>query len=120
MPRKPPSDNGIRDSMTIHFPGAYAYVLDKLCEQDALKAAPDVLTLPNEDFEAWNRDNAERKAALMAERNGQPLKVQSYMLPRGLHAPFNRWPTGEQRVGMFVVTRDDEIRFVPRESERTA
>lgn len=119
MARKPPSDNGIRDAMSVHCPGAYSYVLEKLCQQDALKLARDVLTLPNEDFEGWNRDNAERKAALMAERNGEPVKVQSYMLPRGLHAPFNRWPTGRQR-GMFVVTPDDEIRFVPRESERTA
>jgi hypothetical protein len=100
-------------------PGAYAYALGKLCEQDALKAAPDCLTLADEGFEAWHRGNAERKAALMAERNGKPIRVQACMLPGGLHAPFNRWPSGGQR-GLFVVTPEDEIRFVPRQSERTA
>jgi hypothetical protein len=105
--------------MTTHEPGAYAYVLEKLCEQDALKAAPCYLTLADDEAPAWHRDNAERKARLMAERNGQALRVQRYMLPRGLHAPFDRWPSAGQR-GMFVVTPDDEIRFVPREAERTA
>src|SRR4051794_17767866 len=105
--------------MTTHQPGAYAYVLEKLCEQEALKAAPVVLTLTNSDFEAWNRENAERKAALMAERNGQPLRVQAYLLPRGVHAQFDRCSSGGQR-GMFVVTPDDEISFIPIQSERTS
>jgi hypothetical protein len=55
----------------------------------------------------------------MAERMGQPLRVQSYMLPRGAHAQFTRCFSGGQR-GMFEVDPTDDIRFIPRQSERTA
>jgi hypothetical protein len=116
--RPPPSSNG---HSTNRFPGAYAHVLHKLCEHDAHKAmaaVSDYLLLADEEVPAWHRANAERKAALMAERNGKAIRVQAYMLPLGLRAPFDRWPSGGQR-GLFVVTPDDEIRLVPRES-RTA
>jgi hypothetical protein len=121
MARKPPSDNSIRGgSMRVHCPGAYAHVLDKVCTQfadsvgDWLTASADPISLLE-----WEWRQAERKAAVMAERNGQPLKVQAYMLPRGARAQFGRCPSGGQH-GMFVVTPDDEISFVPRQSERTA
>jgi hypothetical protein len=108
-----PNTNG---QMVIHEPGAYRHALERKCDHDAMAAAADYL-LPETDAElaAWHEANAERKRALMAERHGKPIRVQAYMLPQGLHAPFDRWPRGGQR-GLFVVTPDDEIRLVPRES----
>jgi hypothetical protein len=116
MARKPPSDNSIRGgSMRVHFPGAYAYVLDEVSTQladsvgDWLTASADPLTLLE-----WEWRQAERKGALVAERNGQPLKVQAYMLPRGARAQFGRSSRSGQQ-GMFVVDPTDTITFVPRE-----
>ena len=99
---------------TIRCPGAYAHALHKVCERDAAIGAPCFLTLANEDVPAWHRGNAERVAALMAERNGKPVNCQSYMLPDGLQPPFDQWPLGGSR-GSFTVTPDDVIRFKPRE-----
>jgi len=60
------------------------------------------------------RENAERNAALIRERDGQPVRVQTYMLPDGLPPPFDRWPQGGGK-GSFVVMPDDTITFKPRE-----
>ncbi len=101
--------------MAIHEPGAYQHVLDRKCDQDAHSAPADyLLAETDEQLAAWHEAKAQRKAALIAERSGKPIKVQAYMLPRGLSAPFERWTGGEHR--MFVVTPDDTITLVPRET----
>jgi hypothetical protein len=46
-------------------------------------------------------------AALMAERTGQPMSAQSYMLPDGLPAPFELFPVGRQRC--FTIDPTDTI-----------
>jgi hypothetical protein len=51
----------------------------------------------------------------MAERAGQPVTYQSWQLPEGLPAPFERFPVGAQRC--FIVFPTDEIRLKPKGSE---
>jgi hypothetical protein len=103
MARRPASSNG---HSTNRFPGAYAHVLHKLCEQDAhqaISAVSNYLLLADDEVEAWERAKAERAAALRRERIGKPLNCQSYMLPRNLPPPFD----GGRRC--FVVYPDDTI-----------
>jgi hypothetical protein len=99
----------------VRVPGAYWHALEKKCELDAMIAARDYLTLDDADIPEWERENAERKAALIRERDGQPVRVQTYMLPDGLPPPFDRWPQGGGK-GSFVVMPDDTITFNPREA----
>jgi hypothetical protein len=97
----------------IHWPGAYAHALERKCDRDAMIAAADYLTLADSEITAWHRDNALRKAALVAERNGEPVTVQSEMLPDGMPSPFEHWPRGGNR-GSFTITPDDVITLRPR------
>jgi hypothetical protein len=104
-----PNTNG---QMSIYEPGAYRHALERKCDQDAEAAAADYLLLETDaELAAWHEANAERKAALMAERNGKPIKVQAYMLPQGLHAPFERWSSPQRS---FRVDPDDRITLLPR------
>jgi hypothetical protein len=117
MARKPPrlKSNGAK---TIRWPGAYAFALDRQCERDAMAAAPDYLTLPDSEVEAWERANDERKATLIAERDGQPVRVQSYMLPDGMPSPmFAHFPSNR---GIFMITPDDVVTFWPRRTVEIA
>jgi hypothetical protein len=116
LPRKTVECNEVIADGVIRLPapGAYGYVLEHKCAVDAMKAAPDYLTLPDSEVEAWGRANDERKAALVAERDGQPLRVQSWLLPPDLPAPFDNFPVGGRR-GSFVVYPADTIEFVPKE-----
>jgi len=95
--------------ITIRCPGAYLRVLRKRCEEDAHAAAPDYLLLADSEIPAWERDNAERAAALLRERTGKPVNAQSYMLPDGLPPPFDHWPRGGGGRRSFVVSPDDTI-----------
>ena len=77
-----------------------------------MKAAPDYLTLPDDEVAQWERDNAERAAALLAERAGMPLRTLSSDLPKGMPPPFGpRWPHNR---GTFTITADDVVTFEPR------
>jgi hypothetical protein len=116
MARKIGSLTETNGANTIRWPGAYAFALDRKCERDAMKAAPCYLTLDDDDevLAQWQRDIDAHKAALIAERDGQPLSVHSHMLPPKLPPPFDRWPPGGSR-GTFVVRPDDLITFNPRE-----
>jgi hypothetical protein len=104
----------------IHWPGVYEHVLERKCDRDAMFVAseyiraPDPLSEGDVDVEAWERGLAECKAALMAERAGQTLVVQSEILPDGMPSPlFDRWPVGGSR-GSFSITPDDVVTFKPR------
>jgi hypothetical protein len=111
MPRSAITANGHN---TIRVPGAYRHALEMKCERDAEIAARDYLMLDDADIPEWERENAERNAALIAERDGLPVMVQDYMLPDGLPPPFDHWPRGGSR-GSFVVMPDDTVTFKPRE-----
>jgi hypothetical protein len=99
-----PSSEG---SMTAHEPGIYEAVLQRVCHQQTDNGDEVLKCGTAEELAEVNRRHAERTAALVRERYGQPVTCQSYQLPRGLHAPFNRWPGGNRR--MFVVMPDDTI-----------
>jgi hypothetical protein len=74
---------------TLHVPGVYRHVLRKLCERDALAAAPGYLLLADsEAADAWKRELQARIHALMAERNGNRLVAHASHLPDGLPPPF--------------------------------
>jgi hypothetical protein len=100
----PVTTNGHR---THHVPGVYEQVLRKLCDQrvsDAIR--PDWLVASDspEQLAKWEAEYAERMAAELQERAGKPVRVQGWMLPRGLPPPFN----GAGR-RLFVVGPDDVI-----------
>lgn len=102
--------------VSIYEPGAYRHVLERKCGQDAEAAAADYLLLETDaELAAWHEANAERKATLMAERNGKPITVQAYMLPQGLHAPFERWSRPQRS---FRVDPADTITLIPREARK--
>ena len=108
-----PNTNG---QMSIYEPGAYRHALERKCEQDAEAAAADYLLLETDaELAAWHEANAERKAALMAERNGKPITVQAYMLPQGLRASFERWSRPHRS---FRVDPTDTITSIPREARQ--
>ncbi|OBJ86510.1 hypothetical protein A5640_11130 [Mycobacterium asiaticum] len=95
------------------MPGAYEYVLQRRCELEAEMAMQADLSIPSvleDDYDeaVWEREKAARVAALMDERRGQPLRVQSWQLPPGLPPPFEHWPRGGGRRS-FIVTPDDQI-----------
>jgi len=106
MPRRADAVSSNGDK-TIHVDGVYQHVLRKLCERDAHAGMPDYLLLPDDEAAAaWERELQARIDALMAERDGNPVRVQSYMLPDGLPPPFDPWP-GRRR--SFLVGPDDSI-----------
>ena len=98
--------------MSIYEPGAYRHALERKCDQDAEAAAADYLLLETDaELAAWHEANAERKATLIAERNGKPITVRASMLPQGLNAPFERWPRQQHR---FRIDPDDRITLLTR------
>ena len=111
---------------TIRWPGAYRHALERLCDRDAPRKAceylraPDPLSEDDVDVEAWERGVAECKAKLIAERGGEPVRVQSQMLPDGMPSPmFDQWPRGGISRGSFTITPDDVVTFTPRGSNGT-
>ena len=107
MPVERGATNG---SGTGRFSGAYAYVLQKICERDAHNSMPCILDLGDSEWDNWDRMLAEKVAALIAERNGKPLRVMSHMLPPNLPPPYERG--GRRR---FIIEPTDEIRLVSTE-----
>ncbi len=105
MPVERGATNG---SGTGRFPGTYAYVLQKICERDAYMSMPCILD--RQDWDNWEQEKAEKVAALIAERNGKPLRVMSHMLPPNLPPPYERG--GRRR---FIIEPTDEIRLVSTE-----
>ena len=100
-----PTTNG---HTSIHSPGVYEAILRKRCEQTDYLSMPEVLLVEDvaADLAAWERDKEQRVAALMAERYGPTLNVNSADLPPGLPPPFDmKWSRGRG----FTVTPDDEI-----------
>jgi hypothetical protein len=85
---------GNRD-MAIHCPGACVEVLRRLCEERT-HANGDAILLSSspEQLVQLQREHAERAAAMMRERMGEPVLAHSAHLPSGLPAPFQRWPRG--------------------------
>jgi hypothetical protein len=115
LPRKPPGVKA-NGGNTIQWPGVYGHVLRRKCEQDAVMAARDYLTLPEAEVPEWERENAECAARLYAERDGKPVRVQSHMLPDGMPAPmFSPFPCNR---GMFTISPDDVVTFWPRRLAR--
>lgn len=119
MPRSAVTSNGHNQ---IHWPGTYAHVLERKCARDAMFKAAEYLPAPDPlsedyadaDVEAWERGVEECKQALMEERAGQSISVQSAMLPDGMPSPmFDQYPRGGSR-GSFVVTPEDVVTFKPR------
>jgi hypothetical protein len=114
MARRPATITTNGHNSTV-WPGAYEHALRKICERDADIAAPDFLTLADEDVEAWELGIAAHVAALIAARNGQPVRVQSYMLPDGMPSPlFDRFPRNGISRGSFTITPDDRVTLRPR------
>ena len=107
MPRRPPVAPTNGHGTSMHCPGVYQNILEKRCERDALIAARYFLTLANDEVAEWERENAERKAALIRERDGQPLTVNSSDLPHGLPPPFDHKWSGKMR--RFTVDPTDTI-----------
>jgi hypothetical protein len=70
-------------------------------------AAPCCLTMTASEYAESERAIAAHVAALLAERDGEPINVNSSDLPRGLAPPFDQKWTGSRR--RFVVTADDTI-----------
>lgn len=104
-----PNVNG---QTSVHEPGAYASVLQKVCSEKAHTADGDSVLIANtpDDVVAIERRCAERTAVLMRQPYGQLVNCRGYQLPRRLPAPFDR---GGQRG--FVVKPDDTITLKPRE-----
>ena len=100
-----PTTNGHN---SIRSPGCYERVLRKRCEIDAHMGMPDFLlsVATNDEAVEWEREKAQRAAALMAERYGPSLNVSSIGLSPGLPPPFDhKWTRGRR----FTVSEDDEI-----------
>jgi hypothetical protein len=97
----------------IHSPGVYEHVLRRVCEQ-ATHESGAVLSCPNsEQLAVLQRAHAKRTAAMMEQRRGEPLAVQSWQLPDGLPgALFARWPRRGRARG-FWVTPDDFVTVRP-------
>lgn len=114
MARRPPEGNGLRDAMRVHVPGCYIQILDKSCSEKA-HSGEDYLTASADPLNALEFEwrVAERKAALMAEGNGRPVRCQSHDLPSRIGSPFERFPLDGQR--QFVVFPNDEIVLQPRQ-----
>jgi hypothetical protein len=95
----------------IHWPGAYAHVLQQWCREDATQQqrqhGSSLCCETDEQLAQWRRDYEQRFAALMEQRMCEPVSARSYQLPDGLPEPFERWPKGGQRT--FVVGPDDVI-----------
>lgn len=112
-----PTTNG---HCSIHVPGAYEAVLRECAAEKALDEAlargraPGLLDTDDPAaVEAARCQLAERVAELIEQRRGQPLHVQSYMLPPGLVSPFEQWPhQGCQR--SVTVDPSDVITLRPR------
>jgi|SRR6516225_1754220 hypothetical protein len=107
MPRSRPSGVTANGHTTIRSPGAYLHVLQKMCRERTHDCEYALTDCTAEEAAQCERENERRAAALMAERMGEPLNAQSYMLPDGLPAPFERFPVGRQRC--FRVEPDDTI-----------
>jgi hypothetical protein len=99
--------------MTIHSPGAYEAVLQKVCSLKAYAESNDDVLLADtaEDMAAINGRRAEHTAVLMKQRHGQPVTCQSWQLPDCLADPFRRWSWPQQS---FVVSPDDTITLKTR------
>jgi hypothetical protein len=118
MARKPPTDGAGGDGLTTYCPGAYRYVLEKVCAEDAARRGGSYLLADNAAaFAALDQERAEKKAELMRERSGKPVRCRSYQLPSRLSAPCEKFPRDGSR--RFVVYPTGEIVLLPRES-RTA
>jgi hypothetical protein len=107
MPRRPPvtktnGNNGIQS------PGVYRFVLQRMCEQEADRPY-EVLQCDGSagEMAALQGRHAERAAALVEERNGQPVHCLSFHLPQSVR---DRFPRGERS---FVVSPDDTIMMKP-------
>lgn len=103
----------------IRHPGAYSAVLHTVCEQEA--DDPDwALRDGWPDDEVANAlhaiEQAEKVAALVAERDGQPVYCQSWQLPSDLPRddPMFRHRLGEA-VRCYTVDPDDTITYRPHQ-----
>src|ERR1700756_2514080 len=99
MARRPALSNG---HSTNRLPGAYAHVLQLVCERDAHRSMDCVLILDDSELAEWDQVNAALVAALVRERTGKPVNAHSAYLPPGLPSPFAKFPVGGQRC--FPVT----------------
>ncbi|ORW25165.1 hypothetical protein AWC19_08230 [Mycobacterium palustre] len=118
----PMERNGVpnaKGELSIHAPGAYRRVLEKRCERERFDVDVALSDIDGDELAAHERSYRARVTALADQRlaAGEPVRAQSWELPSGLHAPFESFPIGGQRI--FVVTPDDTITLVPRTS-RTA
>lgn len=116
MARKPPSDNNVRDLMSIRSPGAYLRVIQKRAERQLFDLNAPLSDIDDDELAAHKRSYQAQVAALVDQRlaAGMPVNCQSWELPSGLRAPFESFPIGVQRC--FVVTSDDVITLKPRKS----
>jgi hypothetical protein len=105
----------MKDRNTIRVAGAYRHVVERRCDMD-LSDDVALTDITPEVFAAHERDRLARVTALADQRlaAGEPVHCQSWELPSGLGAPFEKFSVGGQRC--FVVTSDDRITLKPRKS----
>jgi hypothetical protein len=102
---------------TIHHPGVYAEVLQRVCEEEC--GDPIGWLLASDDDQRlaeFERGRAARMALCMREREGQPVMGLSCHLPDDMPLPLPfppRFPGFE-----IVVTPDDTVRRMARTSKR--
>ncbi len=110
MGRRPPGVTNSSDS--VHWPGAYSYVLHHSCrerahaEARATGRAPGLMELGAE-MEVAELELAARFEELVEERRGTTIPALSYQLPPGLPPPFRQFDDGQHE---FTVTPDDVVR----------
>jgi hypothetical protein len=85
----------------ISWPGVYLHVLEQVCRE---QVADPYVGLTDRDLAEGELEQAVEVAALMAQREGEPVHALSYHLPDGMPPLFRQWP-----VRSIVVTVDDRV-----------
>lgn len=116
MARKPPSDNNVRDLMSIQSPGAYLRVIKRRAERELFDLIAPMSGIGSDELAAHKQSYEAQVTAVVDQRlaAGEPVNCQSWELSCGLHAPFESFPIGGQRC--FVVTSDDVVTLKPRKA----
>jgi hypothetical protein len=110
--------SGFDEINHVHHHGAYAAVLQTVCEQATYEGGAVLNCATSQQLAEVERSHAERTATLVKQRMGEPVHCQSYQLPDGLPGPLFQHFARGGRQQSFRVTPDDVITFRPRPESR--
>jgi hypothetical protein len=107
--RKPPEVSTNGHTSSLHVPGVYRRVLQRVCRERAETSlhawAWRLATDDPGEKAALDQRVAARAEELITQQRGEPLVCQGYQLPKDLPKPFGGW-SGRY---LFVVDPTDVI-----------